>query len=144
MTTVSTTPAPSRHCFACGPDNVNGLHLSFGRDPDGASHAELTAHADHVGWPDTIHGGILFTVMDEAVAWALTLDGLRGVTAKAEARFRAPVRVGTRLVVTGRILERTRKAVRTRAELREADGGRLVAELDATMFLVDAGSPAAD
>jgi acyl-coenzyme A thioesterase PaaI-like protein len=139
MTTVCTTPPPSPHCFACGTDNANGLHLSFGRDPDGASRAELTARADHVGWPDTIHGGILFTIMDEAVAWALTLNELRGVTAKAEARFRAPVRVGTHLVVTGRILERTRKAVRTRAELREADGGRLVAELDATMFLVDAG-----
>ncbi|MGE5358637.1 MAG: PaaI family thioesterase [Bacteroidales bacterium] len=137
MTIVSTTPGPSSHCFACGSENVNGLHLSFSREPDGSSRAELVTRPDHIGWPDTIHGGILFTIMDEAVAWALHLAGLRGVTAKADVRFRAPVGVGTRLVVTGRIGERNRKMMSTRAELREAEGGKLMAELDATMFAVE-------
>ncbi len=137
MSTASTTPGPSAHCFACGCENPNGLHLSFSHGPDGGSRAELVTRGDHIGWPDTIHGGILFTVMDEAVAWALHLDGLRGVTAKADVRFRAPVRVGARLVVTGRIVERNRKMVSTRAELREADGGKLCAEMDAAMFVME-------
>ncbi len=137
MTTASTAPGPSSHCFACGSENLNGLHLSFARDPDGASRAEFVTRPDHIGWPDTIHGGILFTVMDEAVAWALHLDGLRGVTGKADVRFRAPVRVGMRMVVTGRIVGRNRRTLTTKAELREADGGKLCAEMDATMFVVE-------
>jgi len=141
---VSTDPVyptfPS--CFVCGSENPVGLHVPFTPAPDGTARAEYTARAEHVGWPDRIHGGIMFTLMDEALAWALCYMGLRGVTARAETRFREPVRVGERLVVTARVLKRERRIVRARAELRvvASDGeGPLVAELDATMFVSDVG-----
>ena len=78
--------------------------------------------------------------MDEAVAWAILYAGLRGVTAKCEAQFRRPVTVGSSLVVTGKVVESSRRLVRTRAEIREAGAGSaLVAELDARMYLTDVG-----
>jgi len=138
-TTVSYPTFPT--CYVCGSDNPLGLHVPFTPAPDGTARAEYTAREEHVGWPDRLHGGIMFTLMDEALAWALCYTGLRGVTAKAETRFREPVRVGDRLVVTARIIEQDRKIVRARAELRTAVDDQLVAELNATMF-VTAPEPA--
>jgi uncharacterized protein (TIGR00369 family) len=139
---VSTETASSSYpqCFVCGSDNPAGLHVPFGPAPDGGSRADYTMKPEHVGWPGIVHGGLVFTLMDEAVAWALACAGLHGVTAKAEARFRAPVTVGVPLVITGRIVEQSRRLVRAHAEIRRADGQReLHAELDAVMYLADVG-----
>jgi uncharacterized protein (TIGR00369 family) len=127
-------------CFVCGSENASGLHVRFARDGDDGCRAEYTAHGDHVGWPGLIHGGLLFTLMDEAVAWAVCYAGLRGVTGKAEVRFRRPVTVGSRIVITGRVLDRARRAVRVRAEIRRVDdAAEVVADMDAMMVLTDVG-----
>lgn len=134
-------------CFVCGSDNPAGLHISFTRTQNGESRAVYEARREHVGWPEIVHGGLLFTLMDEAVAWAVMYAGLHGVTGKAEARFRKPARVGMRLVVLGRITESSRRAFRTHAEIREdSESGPVVAEMDALMAVADiaqlAGEPA--
>ena len=64
------------NCFVCGSENPSGLHIPFRRLADGRSRAEYEARPDHVGWPEIIHGGLLFTLMDEAVAWAVIYAGL--------------------------------------------------------------------
>ena len=95
-----------------------------------------------MGWPDLLHGGVLFTLLDEAVAWALYYKGMRGVTAKAETRYRTPVTVGTQLLITGSITDRSRRLVRARAEAKRQDGNQeIVAELKATMYLIDGDDP---
>jgi uncharacterized protein (TIGR00369 family) len=127
-------------CYVCGSENPSGLHVTFARDGDAGCRAEYVARPEHVGWPGLIHGGLLFTLMDEAVAWAVCYAGLRGVTARCEVQFRRPVTVGASLVVTGRVVESSRRFVRTRAEIREAGpGSALAAELDARMYLTDVG-----
>lgn len=133
------------NCFVCGSENPSGLHIPFSRLPDGRSRAEYVARPDHVGWPEIIHGGLLFTLMDEAVAWAVMYAGLHGVTGKAEARFRAPAKVGMQLVVTGAIKESSRRAFRTHAEIREgSETGPVIAEMDALMAVADIGQLAAE
>ena len=123
-----------RGCYVCGLENEAGLRIPFRKDGEGASRAEYVARPEHAGWPTVIHGGLLFTLMDEAVAWACTYAGKRCVTATAEARFREPARVGTPLVVTGRVTRMSALALRARAEIRVGgDTGTLVAELDAIM-----------
>ncbi len=129
-----------RGCYVCGVDNTAGLRLPFRKDEGGGSRAEYQAQPEHAGWPGIIHGGLLFTLMDEAVAWACTYSGSRCVTAKAEARFRAPARVGMPLVITGRVTHTTSRALRARAEIRDGgDGGQLIAELDAMMAVAGPG-----
>lgn len=122
------------HCYVCGSANERGLQVPFSAHPGGGSRAEYTAREEHVGWPEVIHGGLLFTLLDEAVAWAAIYAGLHGVTAKAEVRFREPARVGMRLVVRGWLLDPGRRLVRGRAEAREgSEEGPVVAEMDAVM-----------
>jgi uncharacterized protein (TIGR00369 family) len=125
-------------CFVCGSENASGLHVRFDRDSDDGCRAEYTARVEHVGWPGLMHGGLLFTLMDEAAAWALRYAGLHGVTGRAEARFRRPVTVGSRLAITARIVDRARRAVRVRAEIRRVDTpDAIVANMDAMMVMTD-------
>lgn len=126
------------NCFVCGSDNPMGLHVSFARDGEQGCRAEYTAQGNHVGWPGLMHGGLLFTLMDEAVAWAVCYAGLRGVTGKAEVRFRRPVTVGSRLAITGRVINQARRALKVRAEIHRMDEpAELVADMDAMMVLTD-------
>lgn len=121
-------------CYVCGLENTAGLRIPFRKDGEGRSRAEYVARPEHAGWPTVIHGGLLFTLMDEAVAWACTYAGKRCVTARAEARFREPGRVGMPLIITGQVTKKSSLALRAHAEIRVGDdAGPVVAELDAVM-----------
>jgi acyl-coenzyme A thioesterase PaaI-like protein len=125
-------------CYVCGVENPFGLHVPFTRDGDSGSRASYVVRPEHVGWPGLLHGGVLFTLMDEAVAWAVYYSGFRAVTAKAETRFRVPIQVGASLVITGSVVERARRLVRVRAEIQRDDNGHeKVADMVATMYLLD-------
>ncbi len=125
------------HCYVCGSENPAGLHVGFSPDPSGGSRAEYIARQEHAGFPGIIHGGLLFTLMDEAVAWACIYAGATCVTATAEVRFRSPARVGMHLIVTGRVSFASRRAMRAVAEIRDGQEGGLVAELQAMMAIAD-------
>jgi uncharacterized protein (TIGR00369 family) len=126
----------------CGVENPAGLRLPFRKDDSGGSRAEYVALPEHAGWPGIVHGGLLFTLMDEAVAWACTYAGSRCMTAKVEARFRAPAHVGAPFVITGRVTHTARRALRAHAEIRRGgDAGQLIAELDAMMAIAPAKGP---
>ena len=132
-------------CFVCGTDNPTGLHVPFSRGSAGESRAEYVAREEHVGWPELIHGGVLFTLLDEAVAWAVMYSGFRGVTAKAEVRFRAPARVGMRLGIKGWVTAATPRAVRARAEIRDGgDTGPIIADMEAMMAVTKGAGPVSD
>ena len=98
-----------------------------------------TALREHCGWPGLLHGGISFALMDEALAYAIYFQGLFGVTAKAETRFREPIPEGSQVIIRAWVVEQRRKLVIAKAEIRLNDaGGKLLAETDATMFLQEA------
>jgi uncharacterized protein (TIGR00369 family) len=125
-------------CFVCGSENPMGLHVEFVPDSEQGCRAEYTVRVEDSGWPNVMHGGLLFTLMDEALAWALCYAGLRGVTARGDVRFHQPVSPGSRLLVTGRIVERNRRLITARAEIRQRERTPdLVAELNGTMFVSD-------
>jgi len=139
MSTTGALDFPN--CYVCGSDNPQGLHVAFRADGPDACRAEYTARPEHCGWPGMIHGGLLFTLMDEAVAWALLYAGLHGVTARGQFRFAAPASVGMPLVVTARVASRRGKVVQARAEIRDTTSAdTLIAELRASMYLTDVDS----
>ncbi len=88
----------NRRCFACGPENPIGLHLDFWSEGDRVK-ARFTPHPDHQGYAGITHGGILATVMDEAMATLLWRQDSPVVTAKFEMRLRQPAQAGTELLV---------------------------------------------
>ena len=125
----------TNQCFGCGLENPIGLKLKF-ECGDGRAMAEFTSSELHQGWPGFVHGGILFTLLDEAMAYTFYPEGLKGVTAKAEVRFRQPVPIGETLVVEAAIAKRSRRLIESKATISLRDG-IVVAEGKALMYLVD-------
>ena len=80
------------HCFGCGAQDPVGLHLAFSAT-DGAFQAAFTPGVDHQGFEDVVHGGIITTVLDEAMAWAIAAAGIWAVTGEICVRFRRALHV---------------------------------------------------
>jgi len=133
---IDTTQELFPTCFACGKDNPVGLQLDFTKDGSEAR-SEFTISERYEGWYGFIHGGIICTILDEAMAYTYFPD-TKGVTAKAEFRFRQPAPVGEPMVVTARLVKRTRKLLTAEATLALKDG-TILAESTARAYIVNPG-----
>ncbi len=129
------------HCYVCGPDNALGLQVPFtplnseASESGFGSQAVYTARAEHGGWSGILHGGVTFSLMDEALGWSLFFQGIPAVTAKVATRFHKPIRIGTELLVKAWVVARRRRLYEVRAEVRTNDlAAELMAEADAVMF----------
>jgi acyl-coenzyme A thioesterase PaaI-like protein len=130
---------PSRvdanHCFVCGPDNPLGLRLRFQMDGE-VCRAEFTPGAFHCGYDSLVHGGIIYSALDDVMANWLFLQGIRGHTARCEIRYREPVELGDTLRLTGSLIRRKgRLAVLTGTAVRSGDNV-IVAEAEGTFMVV--------
>jgi len=114
-------PLPKR-CFACGRDNDIGLKLVFSNRPEGEARAEWTPAPSHEGWPGVVHGGLLSTVLDEAMAHAVLAAGLKAMTAELRVRFREPAPSGLALAVRGWVVQRSKRLVEAEASVTGPDG----------------------
>ncbi len=78
-------------CFGCSTSNVRGLGLVFERH-DGRVEARTTLDQTFAGYDGLVHGGIVSTLLDEAMGWAiLELAGRYAVTRSLTVDFRRPV-----------------------------------------------------
>lgn len=110
-------------CLVCGRDNPIGLHLtSFVDDASGVISNHFTPTAHHIGFHGVIHGGLLATVLDEAMVWAATWAGKRFcLAAEMTIRFKAPARVGADLTTEARIDFARTRLVTTTGVIREGE-----------------------
>ena len=67
-------------CFGCGQNNPIGLKLTFKWDGKTAK-AEFTPNRFHQGWSGMIHGGIITSLLDEAMSYATLFEGMNCITA---------------------------------------------------------------
>ena len=125
-------PAPM--CFACGSDNPIGLQIEFHVEGDSCT-AEFTPGENHVGWQDTVHGGIIYSALDDVTANVLYKQGLKAHTARCEIRYRQPARVGDRLALRGWIEKRKGRLVLLKGEARRLSDGAVIADCDAKFML---------
>lgn len=112
---------PNR-CFACGRDNAIGLRLVFERLPQGEALATWIPAEAHEGWPGVVHGGLLSTALDEAMAHAVLAAGLKAMTAELRVRFREPAPSGRPLRLKGWIVKRAKRLVEAEASITGAGG----------------------
>lgn len=121
-------------CYVCGLENPLGLRVPFERDGDKGSRAEYIARKEHGGWNGILHGGVTFSLMDEAFGWCLFFQKIPAVTAKIETRFHRPIRIGASLEIKAWVVKQRRKLFDARAEVRV--DGELVAESDAVLCAI--------
>ena len=55
----------ANNCFVCGPDNPIGLKIKFTIDDDDICRGRFTSMENHVGYQNTTHGGIIFSLLDD-------------------------------------------------------------------------------
>lgn len=121
-------------CFACGSDNPIGLKIRFDVDGDTCT-AEFTPNENHVGFQDTVHGGIIYTALDDVTANILYQQGRKAHTARCVVRYRQPVRVGETLKIKGWIETERRRLVLLKGEIRRAGDDVVIAECESSFML---------
>lgn len=99
-------------CFGCAPNNPFGLHLEFFEDGDDIV-ACWNPQAQFQGWLNTLHGGIITTLMDELAGWVVMRKlQTAGMTSRLDARFLKSVSTNdTTITIRGRIKDRKRNAI---------------------------------
>jgi acyl-coenzyme A thioesterase PaaI-like protein len=115
------------NCFACGTLNTGGLGLTMHVEP-GRSWTELTLDRRFEGWEGMAHGGILSTILDEVMAWALVGADNWGVTARMTVQFRKPVEIGLPIRAEGWTTVSRRRIVDTSGRIVDALDGTVLAE----------------
>ncbi|MGH2512063.1 MAG: PaaI family thioesterase [Candidatus Limnocylindrales bacterium] len=109
------------NCFACGELNEHGLRLKLHLG-ERRSWADFVLDARFEGWTGMTHGGIIATILDEVMAWALVAEDNWGVTARMSLVFKHPVPVGTRVRGEGWITASRRRLVETAGQVVDAQG----------------------
>jgi uncharacterized protein (TIGR00369 family) len=85
-------PVPRNYCFACGPDNPDGMHLKFDyvrRRRRFVSRFRLGRR--YTGPPGHAHGGIIATILDEAMGKVNKLRSVIALTSRIEVQYLKPV-----------------------------------------------------
>jgi len=108
------------YCFVCGEKNPSGLHLRFSLN-EGKVLTEFTPQKIHQGYKDIVHGGIISTVIDEAMVKAALVQGMPAVTAEITVRFRNPLMAGEKAIIEAEIRKANRKIIETTAVVKKAD-----------------------
>jgi HAD superfamily hydrolase (TIGR01509 family) len=116
----------ARFCFACSQENPIGLKLKPVHDGERVT-AEFTAGKFHQGWNDVVHGGILYTLLDEVNAYAMLCHGIEfGVTAKSEIRFKQVAPINEPIQASAWVTKSTTRLVETKGVLTLKDNTVIV------------------
>jgi acyl-coenzyme A thioesterase PaaI-like protein len=126
------------NCFACGSLNASGMRLEIHVERDRAW-TDVTLEARFEGWDRIAHGGILATILDEVMAWALVGQDSWGVTARLSVDFKQPVAIGQALHAEGWVVRARRRLVETGARILDAGTGEVLATGEAVYLAADEG-----
>ena len=106
------------NCFVCGKNNPNGLRLSFEIDKEKQTlKTTFVASPTYQGWDGIVHGGILSTLLDEAMANLVYELGYQAVTASIEIKFKKPAPILEPLLVYGEVTEVSKRLIRAKAHI---------------------------
>ncbi len=111
----------AHNCFACGTLNAHGLQMFLHAAVD-ECWTELVLDSRFEGWHGIAHGGIVSTILDEVMAWALVEHDLWGLTARMSIEFKKPVPIGAPIRGEGRVVSVRRRIVEAEGALRDAAG----------------------
>ncbi len=110
-------------CFVCGQKNPQGLKIKFQVDREKQIiSTTYTVEPIYQGWDGVVHGGILCTLLDEAMANLVYELGLKGIAASLEVRFKKPAPTQQPLRIHGEITEVHKKLVKAKASISTEDG----------------------
>ena len=94
---------PKNYCFACGPDNLEGMHLKFTLDEASQTFVcRFRLGKRYTGPPGHCHGGIIATILDDAMGKVNKLHHVIALTKEMTVEYLKPVPLHKPLRVEGR------------------------------------------
>ncbi len=114
-------------CYVCGKENPNGLAVDFEINKEARSiQGRFRPSGFHQGYEGIVHGGILSSLLDEAMAKLAFSLGIPAVTAEITVKFRSPAAPGDQLNISGKLLHETHGLIQAEAKIER--GPVLIAE----------------
>lgn len=127
-------------CFCCGKQNEHGLKLEF--ETSGAeTTTSLSFPRRFQGYRNIVHGGLIATVLDEAMVTLVNDMGYLAVTAELRVRFLHPLEVETPVDISARLVARRRNLFRLEATAKLRDGTDIARAESAFLSMGRAPSP---
>lgn len=120
---VNLAPNPTNRCFGCGGANDSGMKLTF--EQDNAKRkivGRFILGERYQGGGGMAHGGIIATLLDEAMGKVCRFREARAVTAELTVQYLKPVRVSDEIIVEGWEVEQKGKNLFHAGEIRNAAG----------------------
>jgi len=114
-------------CFGCGPANPNGLHLEFLLAEDHSVVSMASIPDSFEGAPGYLHGGIIATLLDEAMSKSVRARGFIAMTRHMEIDYLRPVPSGKPIRLEARVTRNEGRKHWTEARIVDADGTELAA-----------------
>ncbi|HEX7697542.1 MAG TPA: PaaI family thioesterase [Candidatus Acidoferrum sp.] len=121
--TIRLQPNPSNKCFGCGGDNAGGMKLTFEQDNVNRKIVgRFVLGERYQGGGGFAHGGIIATLLDEAMGKVCRFREVRAVTAELAVEYLKPVNVQSEIVVEGRETEQKGRNLFMTGEIRNGVG----------------------
>ena len=124
------------NCFVCGPKNSSGLKINFSINEQDICIAEFTPEADHVGFQDTTHGGIIFSLLDDVMANWLFLNGKPAQTAKCDLRYKNSLHTGETVLLEGHHIKTKSRMSMMFGVMKTKEEGKVIAECHAKFMII--------
>ena len=109
-------------CFGCGAANPVGLHLLFSLAEVGTIVCQVTVPDTYEGPNGYLHGGIIATLMDEAMSKAVRAQGFLAMTRNMEVDYLRPVPSGEPLRLEGKVTQNEGRKHWAEARILSAEG----------------------
>ena len=126
----------SNHCFVCDPENPIGLKINFSIDDSDICRAEFTPAETHVGFQDTTHGGIIFSLLDDVMANWLFLKGKPSQTAKCDLRYKNSLQTGQTVMLEGHHLKTKSRMAMMYGVMKTKDEEKVIADCHAKFMII--------
>ncbi len=121
--TITLAPNPVNKCFGCGGDNAGGMKLTFEQDNvNRRIVGRFVLGERYQGGAGFAHGGIIATLLDEAMGKVCRFREVRAVTAELTVEYLKPVNVRSEIVVEGRETEQKGRNLFMTGEIRNEAG----------------------
>ena len=121
--TITLAPNPANKCFGCGGDNAGGMKLTFEQDNvNRRIVGRFVLGERYQGGAGFAHGGIIATLLDEAMGKVCRFREVRAVTAELTVEYLKPVNVLSGIVVEGRETEQKGRNLFMTGEIRNEAG----------------------
>lgn len=133
-----TVQIPKNHCFGCGKDNPDGMHLRFFFDQEKhETVCRFKLGRRYQGPPGHAHGGIIAVILDEAMGKVNKFRNVIALTKTMEIEYVRPVPLFRPLIAVGYEKSLDGRKHRNAAEIRD-ESGQVLARGEGLFIAIDA------